>query len=36
MLCVVKTDLCDRPISRPEESYQMWCVQLCLISKSQQ
>ena len=35
--CVLSSrGLCDRPIPRPEESYRVWCVYLCVTSKPQQ
>ena len=33
--CVLSgTGLCDELITRPEESYQMWCVVMCELETS--
>jgi len=31
LLCVVSRGLCVELITRPEESYRVWCVQLSVI-----
>jgi hypothetical protein len=32
--CVLSGSLCDRPITRPEESYGLWCVGVCDLDTS--
>jgi len=33
--CVLSgRDLCDGPITRPEESYRLWCVVVCDLETS--
>jgi hypothetical protein len=35
MCCVLSgRGLCDRPITRPEESYRLWCVTECDLEKT--
>jgi hypothetical protein len=32
--CVLSGSLCDRPIPRPEETHQLWCVLIIAIRKA--
>jgi len=34
VLCVVR-GLCDEPITRPEESYRLWCVVVCDLENTE-
>ena len=34
VLCVV-IGLCDEPITRPEESYRLWCVVVCDLENTE-